>query len=302
MQRASWRDSPLCSFVCENGAAAIIAFSRLAVTAKVRFGPQTTGRGTKLLVIWFGYIVSERMQLLLHWLLVHKVYRHIPYFHPAEQIGFGNAGGSVGIPSTHGGFRRIVLEWMRVSAGSQLILAVLTVTLLGRNASTNASGKAIASGLSWLQWLRWFTKGFNPLTLCAKLAIVRCVVDVCFAAGHWLIHRPAIWNSLLISHRTHHEHHHPSVLTNQARQPRLPALPAVCVCCLCTRCAVLRAGVPTEYSQLLPVAGCHILYRTQLPCQLLPAALQNTDQPRTHRPRLSVLMLPLPGYCDRVLR
>ena len=54
----------------------------------------------------------------------------------------------------------------------------------------------------------------SPLAFCAKLAIVRTVVDVAFAGGHWLIHRPAVWSSV-ISHRYHHEHKHPSILTNQ---------------------------------------------------------------------------------------
>ena len=41
------------------------------------------------------------------------------------------------------------------------------------------------------------------------------VVDVAFAAGHWIIHRPVLWHSAAVSHKTHHEHNHPSVLTNR---------------------------------------------------------------------------------------
>ena len=41
------------------------------------------------------------------------------------------------------------------------------------------------------------------------------MVDVAFAAGHWIIHRPVLWHSAAVSHKTHHEHNHPSVLTNR---------------------------------------------------------------------------------------
>ena len=157
LRRASWRDSALCSFICENGAVTIIALSRLAVTGNVRFSSLVTGRWTKLLIIWLGYIVSERLQLLLHWLLTHKVYCHIPYFHPEEQIGYGQPGGSIGIPKAHGGVRRGILEWMRVSAGSQFILSLLTVTLLGRNSSTGNTPTPTSLSLGWL------IKGFNPV-------------------------------------------------------------------------------------------------------------------------------------------
>ena len=44
---------------------------------------------------------------------------------------------------------------------------------------------------------------------------MRTVVDVAFAAGHWIIHRPVLWHSAAVSHKTHHEHNHPSVLTNR---------------------------------------------------------------------------------------
>jgi hypothetical protein len=134
-------------------------------------------------VTWLGYMVSERLQLLLHYLLVHKVYSHIPYFHPEEQIGFGKPGGSIGIPRSHGGVRRAVVEWLWASAASQLILSLLSVVLLGGKAKPSVSGGGVS--LRQLVFVR-----LDPLALCAKLAIVRIVVDVCFAGGHWLIHRP----------------------------------------------------------------------------------------------------------------
>ena len=62
---------------------------------------------------------------------------------------------------------------------------------------------------------------------------MRTVVDVAFAAGHWIIHRPVLWHSAAVSHKTHHEHNHPSVLTNRT------SIFALSMCLLCSAVAVL---------------------------------------------------------------
>jgi sterol desaturase/sphingolipid hydroxylase (fatty acid hydroxylase superfamily) len=63
--------------------------------------------------------------------------------------------------------------------------------------------------------IRRFAAEISPLAFCAKLAVVRVTVDVFFAVGHWVIHRPVLFHSETVGHHRHHEHIHPSVVTNQ---------------------------------------------------------------------------------------
>ena len=54
---------------------------------------------------------------------------------------------------------------------------------------------------------------FRPVQFCAKLAIVRCIVDSLFWLGHRLIHERGFYKYI---HKFHHEHRNPrTLLTNQ---------------------------------------------------------------------------------------
>lgn len=53
---------------------------------------------------------------------------------------------------------------------------------------------------------------FRPIQFCAKLAIVRCIVDSLFWLGHRLIHERGFYKYI---HKFHHEHRNPRTLTNQ---------------------------------------------------------------------------------------
>jgi hypothetical protein len=60
------------------------------------------------------------------------------------------------------------------------------VFLLGRPAQP---GAAVPSVPAALRAVRSSLASIHPLAFCAKLAIVRTVVDIFFALGHWVIHR-----------------------------------------------------------------------------------------------------------------
>jgi len=207
LKRSKIVDHPIFGWLFENIAVWLMALVRLNVTtATISF--QKTWQG-KFAVTWLALIVGERFQLLLHWLLVHNVYSHIPYFHPSD---FGETSATkssgtrlVGVPTAHSNFLRILKEWISASAASQCLLSLLFLVL--RNKPQRYSRGQYSIGQ--------FASKINPVAFCAKLAVVRVTVDVCFAVGHWLIHRPVIFYSEIVSHKTHHEHNHPSVLTNQ---------------------------------------------------------------------------------------
>ena len=93
-----------------------------------------------------------------------------------------------------------MLEFLQTSATSQFLLSVLAVTVLGRRPSKDAAAALLS--------IPAMARAINPLAFCAKLAVVRLVVDVCFAAGHWVIHRPVLFHSKAVQHRYHHEHRH----------------------------------------------------------------------------------------------
>ena len=156
LERRRWVDHPLIAWLCENSAVAIVALPRL-VPRLLR--AQGGSRRQQVAVVWLGYMLSERLQLLMHWLLTHRVYHHIPYFH--------NEHSDRGVPPAHGDARRVVMEWLSASAASQLLVSLLAVFVLGR-----AKGGADAPGVGLLRMVWGATAGFRPLALCAKLAIV----------------------------------------------------------------------------------------------------------------------------------
>ena len=224
----------LLAWLVENGAVCIQATVGLIVNGGVSYRHQDgkiAGWRTKLLRTFVGIVIAERIQLTLHWLAVHRVYRSIPYFHPGDYSPSGEthasatdeaarAGGSpdearcrhaaraasvargavqtdarpddpsrlLPLPRSHCDLRAACREYLCGSATAQLLLSVLVL-----------ARPAVRLRGPWS--VRRFAAKLDPLALCAKLAVVRTVVDVCFAAGHWTIHRPAIFRSRAVSHR-----------------------------------------------------------------------------------------------------
>lgn len=204
-RRQSWVDHPAACWLFENGAVFLISLSRLWVT----YGANEGGLARRLIKIWAGILVGERLQLMLHTTLVHRIYSHIPYFHPddwpeqkqvSEEQNAVSPGLKVpGVPEAHGGWKRLLAEWFHRTAASQFILTLVYAWLL--NNPKQKPSRLRPRPFS----LRRLVNGVDPIAMCAKLAIVRTVVDIFFAGGHWLIHRPVVWNSF-VSHKTHHEH------------------------------------------------------------------------------------------------
>lgn len=203
-------DHPLVCWLVEN--TAVIAVSLPRFVASLVGGALPTRH--KFAISWLGTIVSERVQCALHYILTHVVYSHVPYFHPSAGPNHMNCKGPAehGLQAMHGGARRIVAEWIEVSVLSQLFVTALQVVVLS---SPTTPGSSVPSVLAAVRVLGSSLASIRPLQLCAKLAIVRTVVDIFFALGHWVIHRPWLWHSPAVGHKFHHEHDHPSVLTNQ---------------------------------------------------------------------------------------
>jgi sterol desaturase/sphingolipid hydroxylase (fatty acid hydroxylase superfamily) len=232
LERRVMVDHPLFGWLFENGAVWLMVVLQMKLTGSVRYENVPWQR--RFWVTLFGLAARERFQLVLHWVLVHKVYSHIPYFHPADLVNpteaeadagkmdakslqsekpppRTSAGGGhrtillPGVPAAHGDLSAIVKEWVSASLASHVVLSLLIALVINRKP------RLLRGEFS----LRRFVWEIDPLQFVAKLAIVRVVVDVMFAAGHWAIHRPAIYHSSLVAHKTHHGHNHPSVVTNQ---------------------------------------------------------------------------------------
>ena len=295
-----------------------MAVVQMKVTGAIRYEKVSWQR--RFWVTFVGLVVRERTQLLLHWVLVHKIYSHIPYFHPADLARAADTGKAdstagvksssgkrcgdtllPGVPAVHGNVFTLVSEWVRYSLASQVVLSLLVALVINRkarcvlDAAHNDAVPPIVASQSCLKceahkrvlmlpeatglcvacffyplslcnawrgtWkssilcsslfpacafrplqekslllyifcshvvhsctlrplegkfsFRRFVWEIEPLQFLAKLAIVRVAVDVLFAGGHWVIHRPALYHSSVVAHKTHHGHHHPSVVTNQ---------------------------------------------------------------------------------------
>ena len=157
LARSRLVDHPAFAWLFENGSVWLIAAARLVVTNTRVAYDRHGGWAWKLARIWCGIMVTERLQLLLHYTLVHKVYSHLPYFHPTDNLDSvagmriepGEAGtvtvdadadtndkndtaanGGIGIPRAHGGLRRILVEFVRTTAGSQFFLSLLVLSQL----------------------------------------------------------------------------------------------------------------------------------------------------------------------------
>ena len=177
-------DHPLACWLAENSAVAIISLPRFVAS----FIGAALPLRQKFAISWLGTIASERTQCAAHFLLTHIVYGHIPYFHPsAGPHHMSNKGpAEESIWTLHGGVRRVITEWLEVSVLSQMFVTLLQVFLLGRPAQP---GAAVPSVPAALRAVRSSLASIHPLAFCAKLAIVRTVVDIFFALGHWVIHR-----------------------------------------------------------------------------------------------------------------
>ena len=111
LERRRLVDHPGFGWLFENGAVWAIALTRTRITSGAS---QAGSTGRRLLQIWAGILVSERLQLGLHHALVARVYSHIPYFHPGDYGAASPAEkdtGIHGVPRAHGGFTRILAEW-----------------------------------------------------------------------------------------------------------------------------------------------------------------------------------------------
>lgn len=220
LERRAVVDHPAFGWLFENGAVCLMAVVQMKVTGAIRYERVSWQR--RFWITLLGLVVRERMQLVLHWVLVHKVYSHVPYFHPADLTPLeapklqasvsGKKQPQVightllpGVPSSHGDLLAIVTEWVTASLASQVVLSLLVALVINREPRP-LKGKFSLSR---------FVRELDPLQFVAKLAIVRVVVDVLFAGGHWVIHHPSLYHSSLIAHKTHHGHNHPSVITNQ---------------------------------------------------------------------------------------
>lgn len=221
LERRAVVDHPVFGWLFENGAVWLMAVVQMRVTRAIRYEHVSWQR--RFWITLLGLVVRERMQLVLHWVLVHKVYSHIPYFHPADLAATSeatelhvNASGKKqprcightpipGVPPAHGDLLAIVTEWVTASLASQVMLSLLVALVINREPRP-LKGKFSLSR---------FAGELDPIQFVAKLAIVRVVVDVLFAGGHWVIHHPSLYHLSLVAHKTHHGHNHPSVITNQ---------------------------------------------------------------------------------------
>lgn len=156
-----------------------------------------------------GTAFNERMLVAGCWIInnTSPFYRHIECFnsnnnkHTRLYTQEGTDEGTKKKNNKEWTFNDYAWEWLCNSAASEVVLASL---LLFVEAGKDKGLQAFS--------LRKELRVFNPLKFCAKLCVVRVVVDLVFWLGHYCIHQKPLYQPI---HKLHHEHHHPHVLTNQ---------------------------------------------------------------------------------------
>ena len=164
--RKSWKDHWIVSYLVENGTVWLSVLVRLNL-----FAPpgQSSALSTLVSALW-----NDRWNMMAQWYLVRHFYSHIPYFKGSE-------------PKIRP-FGELFTEFMYVIGISSTQLVWVRRKLLPKRKS------------GWS--LRKDLRNIGFLSFSAKLAIVRTVVDSLFFAGHWVIHRPFLYNWV---HKLHHE-------------------------------------------------------------------------------------------------
>ena len=172
----SWKDHWVVSYIVENGSVWMSTVVRLTL-----FAPpgQSTAISTFMSALW-----NDRWNMLTHWYIVRHFYAHIPYFKGSE-------------PVTRS-LRELITEFLYVIGISSAELVYVRAKLLPKRKNTWSLTEDL--------------RGIGLFSFSAKLAIVRTVVDFLFFVGHWMIHRPFLYNWI---HKLHHEDVWVNPTTNQ---------------------------------------------------------------------------------------
>jgi hypothetical protein len=225
------QDHPLAAWCFENGAVWVASLMKLKALRRVPGGAKGA-RGLWNTVLWTcaGGLAAERFMLVFQHILVHKVYSHIAFFKDMGKTSGAikdadeNEQANRGANST---IKSLVWEWLHTTVTLNVGLTFLLVRgkarAAGRTSTAhlhNGDGLTVAAAVTAAvsarpTLLREGLAILRPKALlgfCAKLAVVRSIVDVFFWIGHYAIHKRATY---ALIHKRHHEHNHPSVWTNQ---------------------------------------------------------------------------------------
>lgn len=180
--RSRWVDHPIGAWVVENTAVWSVALTTLSVLEKL-----LSSRCPSYLQQLVAGFAADRCLMLVHHIVVDRVYKHVPYFAPQTRKSMEPASA-------------LIPEHLWLTGFSQLFLA----------APLAVAPKAASKGRQWslLQDLQ----RLKILQFTAKLAMARCGTDLLFWLGHYLIHQRGSYGLI---HKRHHEHKNPSIWTNQ---------------------------------------------------------------------------------------
>eukprot|EP00929_Paragymnodinium_shiwhaense_P072645 TRINITY_DN36870_c0_g1_i2.p1 TRINITY_DN36870_c0_g1~~TRINITY_DN36870_c0_g1_i2.p1 ORF type:complete len:375 (+),score=24.31 TRINITY_DN36870_c0_g1_i2:76-1200(+) len=173
-------DHPVIAWVIENSLP--VAVAGLYVELSKRLINKSTSRLRIYLSLLTCAVVREEAHIGLRWLLINKVYSHIPFYSAKRKR-----------PST----------WEKTK---DFLCANFPVIFW----TTFVDAYMETSGQLKVPRRRQRMNGFRPLVFLVKLALCRVGLDFLFYAGHRAIHHPKLY----WIHKKHHEHNNVSLSTN----------------------------------------------------------------------------------------
>mmetsp|Transcript_8955 Transcript_8955/g.10268 ORF Transcript_8955/g.10268 Transcript_8955/m.10268 type:complete len:341 (+) Transcript_8955:77-1099(+) len=172
-------DHPALSWVLDNFAKVAIACAGIQFRKKFTFGTSLPARILKEMA---NVAFLQECTIAWHWILVNKVYSHIPFFDKNRK---------------NQSVKESLKDYMNSNMPVIVIIALLETFFL--KSARELQEQKIT-----------FDKRFKPFKFLVKLLYVRVVTDLFFWLGHKLIHRREnYW-----IHKKHHEHNKTRIWTN----------------------------------------------------------------------------------------
>mmetsp|Transcript_8956 Transcript_8956/g.10272 ORF Transcript_8956/g.10272 Transcript_8956/m.10272 type:complete len:337 (+) Transcript_8956:404-1414(+) len=170
-------DHPVVSWLLDNfGKVGMCLFS-IRVNQILNFGPSLLGRFLKSVV---SLLLAQDLSMAYHWLLINKVYAHIPFFDKNRK------------PVDP---KETIRNYLSCN-----LPVVLTISFAEAYARMGGAKEVLQAK----------SKPFSPFRFLFMLGWSRVVTDLFFWIGHYIIHRREAY----FIHKKHHEHNKTKLWTN----------------------------------------------------------------------------------------
>lgn len=181
-QKKKWQDHRVIAWLLENGAVVSLCLLR----KKALWKPKPKQIVSSALLNIFGSMLTTEGSILIQYLYVTRLYKHIPYFSKSQTQTEDSRN-----------WKQIFKDWLGCNWPVYAIAGPFTAWMDTR------LPKAARQELSNHPFKFW--------SFLKRLFIMRLVVDILFYVGHRALHSPWLYKYI---HKRHHEHRKTTITTN----------------------------------------------------------------------------------------